>query len=276
MKKMAFIGCGIMGTALATAACTGNAPEDFIVCDVVAEKAQGLAERLGCAFAASNSEAVEQAQYIVFCVKPQFLQAVLAELRPVFQDCQKKGQDKIIVSIVAGIESATYYQALGLADKSMPVIRILPNTACLIGKGFTLIMQDDCYSEAQLAEFKHLLRASGGFDSLPPSQFVAGTVLTSTSPAFIAMFANSLADGGVMNGLLRPQARRYALEGILGTVQLLMQSEKHLEALKDDVCSPAGPAMTGVVSLEDSGFRSSVIHAVTDAYKRFGEMGKVR
>ncbi|MPN30684.1 Pyrroline-5-carboxylate reductase [bioreactor metagenome] len=137
-------------------------------------------------------------------------------------------------------------------------------------------MEDESYSQEQVDEFKYILRESGGFDSLPPSQFVAGTVLTSTSPAFIAMFANSLADGGVVNGLLRTQARRYALEGILGTVQLLLQSDKHLEELKDNVCSPSGPAMIGVKSLEDNGFRSSVINAVVDSYKRFSEIGKIR
>lgn len=90
---------------------------------------------------------------------------------------------------------------LELEGKNVPVIRILPNTACLIGKGFILIEQGDSYTKEQEDEFRYILREAGGFDSLPTSQFVAGTVLTSTSPAFIAMFANSLADGGVYNGL---------------------------------------------------------------------------
>lgn len=79
----------------------------------------------------------------------------------------------------------------------------LATAACLIGKGFILIEQGDSYTKEQEDEFRYILREAGGFDSLPASQFVAGTVLTSTSPAFIAMFANSLADGGVYNGLLR-------------------------------------------------------------------------
>ena len=83
---------------------------------------------------------------------------------------------------------------LELEGKNVPVIRILPNTACLIGKGFILIEQGDSYTKEQEDEFRYILREAGGFDSLPASQFVAGTVLTSTSPAFIAMFANSLAD----------------------------------------------------------------------------------
>ena len=76
--------------------------------------------------------------------------------------------------------------------------------------------------------------------------------------------------------LIQKEQRRYALEGILGTVQLFLQSDKHLEGLKDDVCSPAGPAMIGVKTLEDTGFRSSVINAVVDAYQRFAEIGKIK
>lgn len=276
MKKIAFIGSGTMGTALATAACKGIDPSEVVVTDFVQEKGIELSKQLGCHFVPSNGEAIEAAHYVVFCVKPQFLKGVLQEVKPVFAKCAAAGEEKIIVSIVAGVETSTYVQELDLAGKNVPIIRILPNTACLIGKGFILIEQGDSYTKEQEDEFRYILREAGGFDSLPASQFVAGTVLTSTSPAFIAMFANSLADGGVYNGLLRPQARRYALEGILGTVQLLLQSEKHLEGLKDDVCSPAGPAMIGVKTLEDTGFRSSVINAVADAYKRFAEIGKIK
>lgn len=276
MKKIAFIGSGTMGTALATAASRGIEPSQVVVTDFVKEKGLELAKELGCTFVPTNDEAVKSAQYVVFCVKPQFLKGVLKELKPVFDSCAKAGEEKIIVSIVAGVETGTYVEELGLQGKNIPIIRILPNTACLIGKGFILIEQGDSYTKEQEEEFRYILREAGGFDSLPASQFVAGTVLTSTSPAFIAMFANSLADGGVYNGLLRHQARRYALEGILGTVQLLLQSEKHLEGLKDDVCSPAGPAMIGVKTLEDTGFRSSVINAVINAYGRFAEIGKIR
>lgn len=276
MKKIAFIGSGTMGTALATAASRGIEPSQVVVTDFVQEKGMQLAEELGCSFVPTNGEAVEAAHYIVFCVKPQFLKEVLKELKPVFERCLDAGEEKIIVSIVAGVETATYIEELGLERRHTPVIRILPNTACLIGRGFTLIEQGDSYTKEQEEEFRYILREAGGFDSLPAAQFVAGTVLTSTSPAFTAMYANSLADGGVYNGLLRPQARRYALEGILGTVQLLLQSEKHLEGLKDDVCSPAGPAMIGVKTLEDTGFRSSVMNAVANSYKRFAEIGKIR
>ena len=276
MKKIAFIGAGTMGTALASAACRGNDPQDVAVTDVVWEKAKKLAEELGCAAVETNREAVEAAEYVVFCVKPQFLDGVLREVKDVFAACAARGEKKVIVSIVAGIEVKHFQEMLELDGKNVSVIRTLPNTACLIGKGFILIEQGDSYSAEEEAELRQLLREAGGFESLPASMFVAGSVLTSTSPAFIAMFANSLADAGVYNGLLRPQARQLALQGILCATQLFLSSDRHLEAYKDDVCSPAGPAMIGVKSLEDSGFRSSVINAVVDAYRRFAEMKNVK
>jgi pyrroline-5-carboxylate reductase len=276
MKKIAFIGSGTMGTALATAVCRTADPGEVMVTDSVREKAEALAQSLGCSAASSNSDAVVNSEYIVFCVKPQFLMDVLREVRPAFEMCAGRGEKKIIVTIVAGVERQTYLDALRLDSGKISVIRILPNTACLIGKGFILMEEGDTYTEQEVSELRELLHGAGRIDSLPAKQFTAGCVLTSTAPAFIAMFANSLADGGVYNGLRRAQARRYALEGIRGTVELLLQSDKHLEELKDDVCSPAGPAMYGVKTLEDRGFRSCVINAVVDAYTRFADIGKIQ
>ena len=272
MATIAFIGSGTMGEALATAAVKALEPGHVYVTDQAPGKAGDLAARLGCKCAATNAEAVHQADYVVMCVKPQFMAEALASVREAFQACIAGGGRKIIVSIVAGFESERYWQAIGCEAARLPVIRMLPNTACLIGEGFTMVMEDSCYTEADLAVLQNILQHSGGFATLPKSQFTAGTVLTSTSPAFIAMFASSLADAGVYNGLLRHQARRFALEGMLSTVKLLMSSDKHFEAMKDDVCSPLGPAIIGVKSLEDSGFRSSVMNAVIDAYRRFSDI----
>ena len=104
MKKIAFIGSGTMGTALATAACKGIDPSEVVITDVVTEKGQKLADELGCNFVETNGEAIKAAHYVVFCVKPQFLKSVLEEVKPVFAACAEEGQEKIIVSIVAGVE----------------------------------------------------------------------------------------------------------------------------------------------------------------------------
>ena len=120
MKKIAFIGSGTMGTALATAACKGIDPSEVVITDVVTEKGQKLADELGCNFVETNGEAIKAAHYVVFCVKPQFLKSVLEEVKPVFAACAEEGQEKIIVSIVAGVEVSTYMKELELEGKNVP------------------------------------------------------------------------------------------------------------------------------------------------------------
>lgn len=274
MKKVAIIGTGTIGTAMAAAVCGQIDPSEVVVTNRTEAKARDLAERLGCSWVRTNAEAAAMAEVVVYCVKPQFLKPVLEETAPPIRENAEGGDHQILVSTAAGIDVSMYISGMELDVRRTSVIRILPNTACLIGKGFILIEENTSYTAEDEDEFRYLFAKAGGIDSLPASQFVAGSVLTSTSPAFIAMFANSLADGGVYNGLLRRQARRLALEGIRGTVEFMLATDKHLEQMKDEVCSPAGPAMIGVKSLEDSGFRSSVINAVVAAYRRFAEMGK--
>ncbi|HZK22520.1 MAG TPA: pyrroline-5-carboxylate reductase dimerization domain-containing protein [Atopostipes sp.] len=276
MKKLAFIGCGVMGTALATAASQSISPDKIIVSDIQISKAQSLASSLNCAVAKDNREAVQKAQYSVFCVKPQLLKNILLDLREVYSLCKTNQEEKVIISIVAGVDRMTYMKYLNLNLGDISFIRCLPNTACLVGKGYTLVLDDGSYEPFQLEEYSSMLKASGKFECLPSFQFLAGCVLTSAAPAFLAMYANSLADGGVVNGLLRTQALRLALEGMQGMVQLILNDEeKHLEAYKDDICSPAGPTMIGVKTLEDKGFRSAVINAVVDAHAIYDMIGSI-
>ncbi|MGI6090546.1 MAG: pyrroline-5-carboxylate reductase family protein [Saccharofermentanales bacterium] len=270
-ENVAFIGSGVMGTALATAAARSIKADRIMVTDVEQEKALNLSKALGC-LTGTNNEAVERSKYLVFCVKPQFLISTLNEIKKTVQSCLLKGLEKVIVSIVAGIDSQIYFDNLCAAGMHLPIIRMLPNTACLIGKGYTLILDDGRHSPEHRIAIETILKYSGDFYTLPPSRFVAGTVLTSTSPAFVTMFVSSLADGGVYNGLMRSEAKKLALQGILSTVQLMIDIDKHPEQLKDEVCSPGGPAIFGVKSLEDTGFRKSVINAVVTAYARFGDM----
>ena len=275
MKKIAFIGSGVMGTAMGTAACRGIDPQQVVVTDSDQEKAKSLAQALGCCYAPSNEEAVQECRYIMFCIKPQVLYPVLQDLAPVFKSCRHRGEEKIIVSIVAGVESKTYIEAMGLEDYHVPVIRMQPNTACVIGKSYTVVLDDDGYSQEQLSQLLEILRETGKFEKVAPAQYIPAMVLTTISPAFASMFASALADGGVVNGLFRPQARRHALEGVLSALQLMLESEKHLDQFKDEVCSPAGPGIYGVKSLEDSGFRGSLIRAVGSCCDRFKEIGKI-
>ena len=137
MKKMSFIGTGVMGSAIAKAACAGNNPADIVVTDYDKEKAKRFAEEYGASFAGSNAQAVKESKFILIGVKPQVGESVLREIGPVIKECIEAGEEKVLVSIMVSISIDTIKQWLGV-DIDLPVIRTLPNVAASVGKCITL------------------------------------------------------------------------------------------------------------------------------------------
>ncbi len=270
MKKMSFIGTGVMGGAIAKAACLGNNPEDIVVTDYDKEKAKAFAEETGACFAETNEEAVRASKYILIAVKPQVGQSVLSEIGPVVKDCIEKGEEKIIVSIMVSVSIDTIKEWLGV---DVPVIRTLPNVAAAVGKCITICTLSDTVTDEMFAEYKEILSRTGTFEVLPEKKMYAGSVITGCGPAFVCMFIEALADGGVMTGLTRQQAQKFAIDTIIGTATLVEESGKHPEKLKDEVCSPGGSTIAGVVSLEKNGFRNAAVQCVLDTFKRVLDMG---
>lgn len=274
MTEIAFIGSGVMGSALAGAAVKGTMPENVAVTDIDVEKAQAVAARLGCRYEPGNTAAAAGADYIVFCIKPHLLKNVLLELAPVFQQRSKSGSVPVVVTVVPAVTAETYRSVLGV--ENLPVIRLVPNTACIVGKGLSLIMQDDSYTREQVQRLITILKHSGSFDILPPAQYVAGAVQSSTTPAFIGMFAAAMEDAGVYIGLPRDKARRYALECLVSTGQMLLESGRHCESVKEDVCSPAGAGIRGVRALEEHGLRSAVHEAIIKTHEQYIKLGDIK
>lgn len=272
MKKMSFIGTGVMGGAIARAACRGNNPEDIVVTDYDKEKAKAFAEETGACFAESNAEAVRKSKYILIGVKPQVGQSVLSEIGPVIKECIENGEEKILVSIMVSVSIDTIKEWLGV-DVDIPVIRTLPNVAAAVGKCITICTLSDSVTDEIFEEYKEILKFTGTFEVLPEKKMYAGSVITGCGPAFVCMFIEALADGGVMTGLTRQQAQKFAIDTIIGTASLVEESGKHPGKLKDEVCSPGGSTIAGVVSLEKNGFRNAAVQCVLDTFKRVLDMG---
>ena len=274
MKKMSFIGTGVMGSAIAKAACEGNDPADIVVTDYDKEKAKRFAEEHGACFAQSNAEAVRMSKYILIGVKPQVGESVLSEIGPVIKECIENGEEKVLVSIMVSVSIDTIKKWLGV-DVDLPIIRTLPNVAASVGKCITLCTNSSLVSDEIFEEYKTILRCTGSFELLSEKKMYAGSVITGCGPAFVAMFIEALADGGVMTGLTRAQAQKFAIDTIMGTASLIEESGKHPEQLKDEVCSPGGSTIAGVVSLEKNGFRNAAVQCVLDTFKRVLDMGGV-
>ncbi len=258
MKKAAFIGTGNMGSALVRAACKALGGGEVAVSNRTFAKAQALAKETGCTACESNLEAAQAAEYIFLCVKPYQMRDVMAELAPAMPS-------KVLVSVAAGI---TVSELEDWAGEGVPVLRIIPNTPCAIGRGLTAVAGGKCVKEEHFAGVEAILAASGRVDRLDEHLFDAFNALAGCGPAFVYPFIEALADAGVLMGLPRPMAQTYAAQMVQGAAGMVLESGKHPGQLKDEVCSPGGYTIEGVAALEHSGLRAAAMDAVLAAWRK--------
>ena len=238
--------------------------------DADVEKARAVAETLGASFFRSNTEAVEKADYIFLAVKPQSLAAVLAEIALTVRQRVAAGNAPALVSMAAGWTIGKIQAAIagGNTEVKVPVARIMPNTPALIAKGMIALAASAELGEEKAAYLEKLLAGAGTVDRVNENLLDAVTGLSGSGPAFVYLFIEALADGGVLAGLPRDKALRYAAQTVFGSAAMIMETGKHPGDLKDMVCSPGGTTIAGVAALEAGGFRSSVMQAVQAAWQR--------
>lgn len=262
-----FIGTGNMGGALATAAVKGMAPNAVFLSNRTMQKAEALAEKLGCQVA-STATIAESCGFLFLGVKPQQMGDLLGALAPVLA---ARKDTFVLVSMAAGL---TMERIQAMAGGTYPVIRIMPNTPVSVGEGMISYAATATVPEDAMELFLHNMRFSGIWDSLPEPLIDVGSAVAGCGPAFASMFLEALADGGVACGLPRQKAMLYASQMLLGTARLAIESGQHPGQLKDAVCSPGGSTIAGVKALEDGAFRAAVINAVKKAFERNRELGK--
>ncbi len=273
MKKAAFIGTGNMGGTLARAAVRALGPDQVILSNRTAAKAEALAAELGCA-AADNAAALRGAEYVFLGVKPHLMAALLEELAPVLAESHAAGEDKVLISMAAGKQIAGLKPSLAGAGYDVPLLRIMPNTCVAVGRGMTALCAAPGTDEAHLAAVREILSASGRVEVIDEGQMDAFSAVAGCGPAFVYPYIEALADGGVMAGLPRQKALEYAAQTALGAAAMVLETGDHPGALKDAVCSPGGSTIAGVAALERSGLRAAAIDAVIAAWKRNQELGK--
>lgn len=267
MSKIGFIGTGNMGGALARA--VGKSGHELYLCDFLKEKAQTLAKEIGENVRLSdNAEITAECDMIFLGVKPQMLTSLASEIGEGLAARQKR---VCLVSMAAGVSLGKLGALFG---KALPIIRIMPNTPASVGAGMILWCENEYAGEGDKTLLGAALRFAGKLDRIEERLIDAASAVSGCGPAFVCLFIEALADGGVRCGLPRDKALQYAIETARGTADLLAASGKHPGLLKDEVCSPAGSTIEGVVALENGGFRALATQAVTVAYKRTLELGK--
>ncbi|MBQ8647617.1 MAG: pyrroline-5-carboxylate reductase [Oscillospiraceae bacterium] len=274
MKEFGFIGCGNMGGSLARAASRGRGVSAVLLADHFPAKAQELAAELqgsaATVLAVDNWAAASQAKYLFLGVKPHMMAGMLESIRPTLKQRAAVGDRFVLVSMAAGLSIARIRE---MAGEDFPVIRIMPNTPCAIGQGMLLCAAEGV-TEEEKAAFCEGMCAAGRLDWLEESLIDAGSAVSGCGPAFVYLFIEALADGGVECGLPRAKAMEYAAQTLLGAAGLVLESGKHPGELKDAVCSPGGSTIVGVHALESSGFRAAAMDAVTAAFRKTKDLGK--
>ena len=203
---------------------------------------------------------------LLLAIKPQVFEVLSAEL-----DLEaRQDSNPLIISILAGVSIDRLQQAFPY----QPIVRSMPNTAATVGASMTAIAASKKVSPAHFSLAKSIFAAVGEVVEVSESWMDGVTGLSGSGPAFIAMMIEALADGGVATGLSRQIANQLALQTVLGTAQLLKESELHPAQLKDRVTSPGGTTIAGITQLEKNGFRSAVIEAVRAAYLRSQELAE--
>ena len=254
--KIGFLGAGAMGGAILAGAVKAGVldPKDVYVSDV-SEKILEKHAEMGCNICKSNEELGSASDIVVLAVKPQYAAPALATLGSTMDG-------KAVISIMAG---ATTERIRSMIQGSIRVLRCMPNTPALVNAGaFALCNETDLTAEEK-AFAEKLFTSIGIVEWMSEKLIDTACGLSGSGPAFVALFIEALADGGVLEGLPRPTAYRLAAQTVMGTAKLIMDTGMHPGQVKDMVSSPGGTTITGCQVLEEMGFRAAAIDAVQAA-----------
>ena len=261
MIKIGFIGCGNMGGALAAAAAKYKDAEIRLF-DKDEDKAKALAERIGGIVC--DIDGVCACELVFLGVKPNIIPIVADEIAK-----KVAASGATVISMAAGVSLAKLAVMLG----DLPIIRIMPNTPAEVGYGMILYTANEKGAGA-VPLFLESMAAAGKFDAIDERLIDAASAISGCGPAFVYMFIEALADGGVMSGLPRDKAMLYAAETLIGAAEVVKQTGRHPGVLKDAVCSPGGSTIEGVKALEDGKMRGTVSSAVVASYEKTLKLGK--
>ena len=260
MAKIGFIGMGNMGYAILKGLLKFYNKEELIFTDVNADKMNQVTEETGVPHVDSNAECANSCQYLVLAVKPQYYQPVLQNIINVVTP------KHIIISIAPGITIAQLKESLGIYRR---IVRAMPNTPALVGEGMTGVSYNPAqFSDEEKATIEEFFRSFGRVKMVEERLINAVACASGSSPAYVYMFIEALADSAVKYGLPRQDAYEMVAQTVLGSAKMVLETGMHPGALKDNVCSPGGTTIEGVSALEEYGFRNAIIKASDACYDK--------
>lgn len=264
MAKIGFIGMGNMGYAILKGLLKLYRPEDILFTDVNKERMAFVKEQTGVDFVETNAECANQSDIVVLAVKPQYYGGVLKNIKYAVKP------EQIVISIAPGITIENIRKALG-DDKR--IVRAMPNTPALLGEGMTGVTYErELFSAEEEEKLREFFGSFGRMEYVEERLMSAVVCASGSSPAYVYMFIEALADSAVRYGLPRDKAYSFAAQAVKGAAAMVLETGKHPGQLKDEVCSPAGTTIEGVAALEEYGFRNAVLKANEACYKKSESM----
>lgn len=266
LNSMAVIGAGKMGETL-TSALVGSGVVDAAGVIATAKhrpRLDHMKQQYAVETTLENARAVAGAEVVLLCVKPQIAQAVIEEIR------DHLTPDQILVSIIAGLTTEAIETHLG--DARIPVVRAMPNTPSRIGCGMSAVCGGRWARARHVELGRALFSRIGRSVVLDEKHFDAVTGLSASGPAFIYIVIEAMAEGGVKLGLPRAVATELAAQTCLGAGQMAVETGSHPALLKDEVTTPAGCTIDGILKLEEGGLRVTLIKAIVEAGQRAREL----
>ena len=267
MKKIGFIGCGNMSQAMIGGIVNAEIVQgkDILVSDLNKKSLEIATSKYGVVTTTDNLEVAKGSDILILAVKPNLYNIIISQIK----DAVKS--DIIIVTIAAGKSIKSTELAFG---KDIKVVRVMPNTPALVGEGMSSIVPNKLVDNQELEEIIRIFESFGSTEVVNESLMDVVTSVSGSSPAYVYIFIEAMADAAVLDGMPRDKAYKMAAQTVLGSAKMVMETGMHPGQLKDMVCSPGGTTIEAVATLEEKGFRNAVIAAMRKCIIKSKEMSK--
>jgi pyrroline-5-carboxylate reductase len=267
-KKIGFIGAGNMATAMMSGMISGGifSPEEILMTDVSEERLSLVSEKYHVGVTSDNTQAASGCGILILAVKPQYYTQVITEIAPYVTS------EQIVITIAPGQTLFSLAERFGSSE--LKIVRTMPNTPAMVGEGMTAVSPNENVTGDELEYVRRILGGFGITEVVGEHLMDAVVSVSGSSPAYVFMFIEAMADAAVADGMPRAQAYRFAAQAVLGSARMVLDTGKHPAELKDMVCSPAGTTIEAVKVLEEKGFRSAVIEAMTACSEKSRSLAK--
>lgn len=265
MTKIAVLGAGKIGEALLSGLLQGGrAAPDLMFTEKHEARARSLTEQYGIE-GTSIAGAAAKADVLVVAVKPQDIEPLLTELKPVLR------AGTLIVSLCAGLPTSLYERRL---PEGTPVVRVMPNTPMVVGEAMSAVSGGSNATPEHLKVVEELLSTVGKVAVVPESQQDAVTALSGSGPAYFFFLVEAMIDAGILLGIPRDLASTLIIQSAVGAATMLAEGSSHPVILREAVTSPAGTTIMAIRELEKHGVRAALLAAIESARDRSVELGR--